>query len=294
MNDGKVNIDIKAIIDFLDNYLERSKRQSIDPVEANELLAKARLLPNSQDRPGKTLRDLLRKGHLQHAFQAGGKGSAWTIPHSNRKSSKTIMTRSIVTKVEKPRLVSKVSEVSTMDNSQHEKLLMIEHNFKSASSIDNLVPHKSGLYCIRIRDIHKLPKPFNTMLADRKHDIVYIGIATGSLNKRFLNQELRANGHGTFFRSIGAVLGHRPPKGSLVTKKNKRNYKFSPSDERKIVSWINDNLVVSWIEYSGDFESFENDLITKYKPLINLAKNPLALRELSELRKICVQIANEE
>src|SRR5690606_10717004 len=128
-------------------------------------------------------------------------------------------------------------------------------NFKSAGSIDNLVPHNSGLYCIRISDINKLPKPFNTFLADRQHNIIYIGIATESLNKRFLNQELRANGHGTFFRSIGAVLGHRPPKGSLTTKSNKRNYKFLPADEQKIIKWINENLLVNWIEFSGDFES---------------------------------------
>ena len=39
------------------------------------------------------------------------------------------------------------------------------------------------------------------------------------LNKRMLKQELRSKGHGTFFRSIGAVLGFRPDKGSLNIKK---------------------------------------------------------------------------
>lgn len=114
------------------------------------------------------------------------------------------------------------------------------------------------------------------------------------MNRRFLNQELRANGHGTFFRSIGAVLGHRPPKGSLTTKANKRNYKFSPTDEKKIIKWINDNLHVNWVDFSGDFVTLETELIIKHRPLINLAKNPSALKELSDLRKICVQIANEQ
>src|SRR5690606_32117770 len=151
----------------------------------------------------------------------------------------------------------------------------------------------AGLYCIRIADINNLPNPFNTFLADRKHNIIYIGIATESLNRRFLNQELRANGHGTFFRSLGAVLGHRPPKGSLTTKKNKRNYKFASADEQKIIKWINDNLKVNWVDFSGDFEKIETQLINKYRPLINLAKNPSALQLLSDLRKECVQIANE-
>lgn len=285
--------DIKAIISHLDTYLTRTGQTNIDPVEANAILARAGLLTDSKDRPGKPLRDLLRKGLLPHAFQSGGKGSSWTIPHSSKRTSKTVPTVSVATKAEKPTRVIKTTQVSTVDTSQLEKMLMNDKSFKSAGSIDNLVPHNSGLYCIRISDINKLPKPFNTFLADRQHNIIYIGIATESLNRRFLNQELRANGHGTFFRSIGAVLGHRPPKGSLTTKANKRNYKFSPTDEQKIIKWINDNLHVNWVDFSGDFETLETELINKHRPLINLAKNPSALKELSDLRKICVQIANE-
>lgn len=227
--------DIKAIINYLDTYLTRTGRPSIDPVEANAVLAKAGLLSDSKDRPGKPLRNLLRDGQLPHAFQSGGKGSSWTIPHSSKQTSKITSTVSVATIIEKPKQVIKTAQVSSADASQLDKILMNEKNFKSAGSIDNLVPQNSGLYCIRISDINKLPKPFNTFLADRQHNIIYIGIATESLNKRFLNQELRANGHGTFFRSIGAVLGHRPPKGSLKTKANKRNYKFSPTDEQKII-----------------------------------------------------------
>lgn len=285
--------DIKAIINHLDTYLTRTGRTSIDPVEANAVLAKAGLLSDSKDRPGKPLRNLLRDGQLPHAFQSGGKGSSWTIPHSSKRTSKSVQTVSVATKIEKPTRVIKAAKVSSADTSQLDKILMNEKDFKSAGSIDNLVSNNSGLYCIRISDINKLPKPFNTFLADRQHNIIYIGIATESLRKRFLNQELRANGHGTFFRSIGAVLGHRPPKGSLTTKANKRNYKFTPSDEQKIIKWINDNLQVNWVEFSGDFESLETGLITKYRPLINLAKNPSALQLLSDLRKECVQIANE-
>ncbi len=201
--------------------------------------------------------------------------------------------KSITPKIEKQVQAIRGPQVSPFDTTQFAEMLMHEKNFKRAAEIDNLVPHKSGLYCIRINDINKLPKPFNTLLADRKHDIIYIGIATKSLNRRFLNQELRANGHGTFFRSIGALLGHRPPKGSLVSKKNKRNYKFAAVDEQKIIDWINTHLNVSWIEFSGDFETLETALLNKHRPLINIAKNPSALKELSELRKICVQIANE-
>jgi hypothetical protein len=179
------------------------------------------------------------------------------------------------------------------DISLIEKELMKKQNFKNAGSIDNLVPHNAGFYCIRIVDINKLPIPFNTFLADRKDNIIYIGIATKSLKRRFLNQELRAKGHGTFFRSIGAMLGHRPQKGSLVNKANKHNYRFLPSDEEKIIKWINDNLDVNWVNFNGDFKELETELIFKYRPIINIAKNPSAIQELSDLRKECVEIANK-
>ena len=80
-------------------------------------------------------------------------------------------------------------------------------DFKNCSSIDNLVPNSPGIYCLKIKDINSLPKEFAKILSERNHNIIYIGIASKSLKKRFLDQELRAKGHGTFFRSIGAILG---------------------------------------------------------------------------------------
>ena len=79
-------MNITEIIKYLDAYLTKSGRQSINPVEANALLEKAGLLRDSKDRPGKPLRDILRKGQIPHAFQSGGKGSGWTIPHSRKRT----------------------------------------------------------------------------------------------------------------------------------------------------------------------------------------------------------------
>lgn len=225
-----------------------------------------------------------RTRNYSHLFER--KGS--TVSLIEKSITDTITTK---TKIVKPIVES--TNISLKDESFFEKDLMSEEKYIRASDIDNIVPNTSGLYCIRISDINKIPNPFNHFLADRQHNIIYMGIAKKSLKRRFLNQELRANGHGTFFRSIGAILGFRPLKGSLVAKKNKRNYKFSNTDEQKIINWINDNLVVNWIEYNDDFDALETRLIQKYKPLINISKNPSAIKELSDLRKICVQIANE-
>lgn len=77
-------MNIKTIIEHIDNYLIRTGQKYIDPVEANISLEKANLLPNSASRPGKPLRDILRKGLISHAYQTGGKGSSWVIPHSSK------------------------------------------------------------------------------------------------------------------------------------------------------------------------------------------------------------------
>jgi hypothetical protein len=179
------------------------------------------------------------------------------------------------------------------DIEEIEKELLEESNFKSVDEIDDLIPYTTGLYAIRIKKGAVLPEPFNEELDKRDHNIIYIGIATKSFKRR-LNQELRAKGHGTFFRSMGAVLGYCPPAGSLIDKKNKRNYKFSVEDAQKIISWFNENLLVNWVEVDDKkmIEEAENYLIPKYAPLINLDKNPKALQELSMLRKKCVEVAN--
>lgn len=173
------------------------------------------------------------------------------------------------------------------------KVLINENNFKHAGEIDNKVPDVPGLYCVRIRDVNLLDGFFSKVLEERGHNILYIGIASQSLRKRFLNQELRANGHGTFFRSVGAMLGFQPEKGSLKDKLNKRNYKFPVAAEKEIIQWINSNLLVNWIELNEGLEELETSLIVNHLPLMNLAKNPKPNKLLAELRSECVRIANE-
>lgn len=80
-------MDVKKIIAHLDEHLTKTGLSSIDPVEANQLLTREKLLVNSKSSPGLPLRKLLRKGLLPHAFQSGGKGSSWVIPLSSTKNT---------------------------------------------------------------------------------------------------------------------------------------------------------------------------------------------------------------
>lgn len=165
-------------------------------------------------------------------------------------------------------------------------------SFRPAESIDADVPSSPGIYAIRLRIGSTLPEPFESLLGARLSRLIYIGKAT-SLKGRMLRNELRGRGHGTFFRSIGAVLAFRPRAGSLSNKVNKYNFSFERSDRDFIVQWINANLEVSWRTLPiGDVPATETALILEHTPLLNLDGNPMALVELDDLRVLCRQIAS--
>ena len=149
--------------------------------------------------------------------------------------------------------------------------------------------HCPGLYCIKLAPNGDLPESFAAKL--QRHRIIYIGQASTSLYERFWKQELNAIGHGTFFRSIGAVLGFLPPKGSLKGKFT-RNYTFSPKDEAAIKAWLQKNVVVNCCECDvEEMDSREEELIRSVRPLLNIAKNPASLPELASARSRCLAYA---
>lgn len=177
-----------------------------------------------------------------------------------------------------------------------EKELLDQLKIKLDKSIDiSSAPQSSGIYCIQIKDKNRLPERFNEILSERNHNILYFGIAK-NLKER-LEQELFAKGHGTFFRSLGALLGYRPEKGSLVGKKNQKNYnyRFPKRDEQKIIKWIINNLAVNWVELEEDaLRSMEKCLIKKHLPLLNLSNNPAKIQIIEESREECIRIAKSE
>ncbi|WP_417857537.1 GIY-YIG nuclease family protein [Xanthomarina gelatinilytica] len=171
------------------------------------------------------------------------------------------------------------------------KVLMNEKNFKTIAEAEQNIPNVPGIYCIRIKSSKELDTVFSNVLNQRNHNIIYIGIASKSLSKRFLGQELRAKGHGTFFRSMGAVLGYLPEQGSLIGKLNQNNYKFSSKNEQKIIEWIDENLIINWVSVTDNLNSIEKELIIEHLPLLNIAGNPAALNNVRVLRDRCKQIA---
>lgn len=158
------------------------------------------------------------------------------------------------------------------------------NKLENGAKIENL----PGIYCIKLKDGISLPKPFNHIPEDR---IIYIGMSESSLRDRLWEQDLNHKSAATFFRSMGAILGFRPPKGSLYGKKT-NNYKFSSEDTRKIINWMYNNLLIKWIVIADqDLKIFEKSLITDFCPLLNIQNNPNKSFELEKLREECRDIA---
>ena len=169
---------------------------------------------------------------------------------------------------------------------------LLQGDFISVGALSgDMVPDVPGLYCIKLRKGVRLPAKFGKV---RENGVIYIGQASTSLNQRFWKQELNHHGAATFFRSIGAMLGYLPPKGSLAGKST-RNYRFSQEDTEAIRNWIRQSLLVNFVVVEpSSIDDIEEALIRKYCPLVNIAKNPAASAELSAARDNCVAYAKSK
>lgn len=106
--------------------------------------------------------------------------------------------------------------------------------FKPLSELDNykLQLNCQGLYAIGLKQYSVITILFKNEIVKNQTNLIYIGVSTkNSLFKR-IEQECRGKSNGTFFRGVGALLGFRPPKGSLYNKKNHNNYQFSNADKK--------------------------------------------------------------
>lgn len=214
-------------------------------------------------------------------FYAGSTSSVSDIPVRN--TPKTPIISSVADQVASPEVVSEGIEVD-----------LVKGNFFGVDELDggSRIPESPGLYCIKIRKGVSLPKEFGII---REDGIIYIGQASVSLRERLWEEELNHRKAATFFRSMGAVLGFLPPKGSLVNKKNKKNYRFSEADTQKIIEWMRRSLLVNFLVVNpAQLNRVEKDMIKKYRPLVNIKHNPAPSVALKVARKRCVEWANEK
>jgi hypothetical protein len=151
------------------------------------------------------------------------------------------------------------------------------------AKVATIIPRDPGKYAFFVNDIDVLPQAFRSEAATRADQrLLYIGKADVSLFTRAYEQECLHRRPGTFFRSVGAMLGYRSPKGG-------RNYEFSKEDKQAVASWIATNLRIAWTSEPvlGSHGTSEGLLITQHRPLLNLSGNPRKFGELQRLRDLC-------
>ena len=132
-------------------------------------------------------------------------------------------------------------------------------------------------------DLAALPKSFRLEAMTRRvPPLLYIGKADVILYTRVWEEECQHKRPGTFFRSVGAMLGYRSPRGG-------KNYQFAPQDKERVVKWIRDHLLVTWdcTPVEGSHATSEKVLIGHFMPLLNIQHSPRKFRELEDLRAIC-------
>ncbi|KGN75654.1 hypothetical protein HQ47_01590 [Porphyromonas macacae] len=179
---------------------------------------------------------------------------------------------------------------SNVSGEDIEQELFAERSFKQYDDLNLTTLDKTGFYCLRLKAKSKLPDRYQLILDKRKSKFLYIGKAEKQTLKKRLSQEICHKKPGTFFRSIGCVLGYLPIEGHLKGHLNQNNYKFSVSDTAKIVEWLISNIEISIVEYNGNFE-IEKKFIEKYCPLLNDDHNPMKLQELKDDKDKCRKIA---
>lgn len=188
-------------------------------------------------------------------------------------------------------LKEKENFLSPMDANQIE-MELIKGQFLNVNSIqEEFIPDEPGLYCIKLKEGIGFEKVFGEIRKDR---IIYIGKASHSLRERLWKEELNHLSPATFFRSIGAMLGYLPEKGSLYGKTT-RNYVFNDCDTNSIRNWMKESLMINCIPLPKHLvDSNEKKLIEKYMPLVNIQNNPMASEEIRLVRKTCIEYAKSQ
>ena len=163
------------------------------------------------------------------------------------------------------------------------KVLLNDKNFKSASSVQNIIPDQPGLYAIRLKRPNAFPKTYAKLLEERKQSLLYVGVAEKSLYDSLLKKAIQGETYGRFFRHLGSVLGFVPTPGSQQG--DEASYTFSSADETKMRDWIKRNIRVHWLCLDENWEFIETQMIIDEQPFLNINKNPAPLEELEDLLK---------
>lgn len=229
-----------------------------------------------------------KDGYTVADFEALIRSGQIKIIDGNYKPTTTITTTKLIDKpkqVEKKLpLIQKSKGLST--NLENFKI----NRFDPAKDSETIIANSSGNYILCLKKNSKLPtvsiKPILTNFEGLQ--VIYTGIAGGSLRTRDFRQHFKGNnaGRSTLRKSLGVLFGYKliPRDSDPTTGKTK----FDNEDEIKLSEWMCGNLIMYFLPTS-DFDSIEIELINHFNPPLNLKDNSNTInfdfrRLLSSLR----------
>lgn len=177
--------------------------------------------------------------------------------------------------VAKPKPIEKKTPVIQKSKGLNSNLDNFKINrFDPKTDSETIIANSSGNYILCLKKNSKLPtvsiKPFLTNFEGLQ--VIYTGIAGGSLRSRDFRQHFKGNnaGRSTLRKSLGVLFGYKqiPRDSDPTTGKTK----FNIEDELKLSEWMWDNLIMYFLP-TLDFSNIEIELINHFNPPLNLKDN---------------------
>jgi hypothetical protein len=149
-----------------------------------------------------------------------------------------------------------------------------QNRFDPRTDNERIIADSSGNYILCLRTASKLPnvsvKPTLTIFDGLQ--VIYTGIAGGSLRSRDYRQHFKGNnaGRSTLRKSLGVLFGYKQiPRDKDI---NTGKTKFGDTDEQELTNWMCDNLIMFFFPTSN-FDSVEIKLINHFNPPLNIKDN---------------------
>lgn len=166
--------------------------------------------------------------------------------------------------------------IATITSTDFNSILKIlkQNRFDPKMDSERIIADSSGNYILCLRTNSKLPivevKPTLTIFDGLQ--VIYTGIAGGSLRSRDYRQHFKGNnaGRSTLRKSLGVLFVYKqiPRDSDSSTGKTK----FGNTDEEKLTEWMCSNLIMYFLPTSK-FDSIEIQLINHFNPPLNLKDN---------------------
>jgi len=193
------------------------------------------------------------------------------ISDGNYKSTATVTIKLI----DKAKPVEKKIPVIQKSKGLNSNLDNLKINrFDPKTDSESIIANSSGNYILCLRKNSKFPtvsiKPILTNFDGLQ--VIYTGIAGGSLRTRDFRQHFKGNnaGRSTLRKSLGVLFGYNQiPRDKDP---NTCKTKFSITDEKQLTEWMYKNLIMFFLPTSS-FDSIEVELINHFNPPLNLKDN---------------------